>query len=447
MKIFKPTGFVVIGIAFLGAVAFAQGRQGRGGPPAVYRTEVPEHSFDVVLGQVGADRVEFMLRSKSTAKGRIVYGANPANLDRSTPEQDFVAERSTSVKVTGLQPGSVVHWRLELGGNPKAQEGSFTTLRPAGSEVVFTVQADSHLDSGTVPKVYLRSLEAAKTTDFLVDLGDTFMVDKYKQYTDSHPQYLAQRWYFSQFGKPVFFVNGNHDGEQGRFRGGSDENMADWSRKQRMSLFPSAERHYWSVTSGDVQLIGLDPYWYTTVRGSRDGDNNWHCTLGKEQYDWIAKTLAASKARWKFVFIHNLVGGHGRDNRGGATAAHLWEWGGQDTAGNNQFTEKRPGWESPIHTLLVKHGVNAVFHGHDHLYVKEQKDGIVYQTVPQASHGGGGASRSADEYGYSEDNVVHGAGVLRVSARKESVDVVFLRTDRSDTPTEAAKYTIEATKK
>jgi len=444
----KPNGLMVAALALVGAVAFAQGRQGRGGPPPpVYRTEVPDHAFDVVLGQLGADRVEFMVRPKQAAKGRIAYGSNPAKLDRLTPEREFPGGIATSVPVTGLKAGSVTHWRLELDGNPKAQEGSFTTLRPAGSDVVFTIQADSHLDSGTVPKVYLRSLEAAKPTDFLVDLGDTFMVDKYRPYTDSQPQYLAQRWYFSQFGKPVFFVNGNHDGEQGRFRDSSADNMADWSRKQRTTLFPSGERHYWSATTGDVQLIGLDPYWYTNARASRERDNNWHCTLGKEQYDWLSKTLAASSAHWKFVFIHNLVGGHGRDNRGGATAAHLWEWGGQDTAGANGFPSQRPGWEMPIHALLLKHQVNAVFHGHDHLYVKEQKDGIVYQTVPQASHGGGGASRSADEYGYSEDNVVHGAGVLRVSARKGSVEVVFLRTDRSDAPTEAAKYTIEAKQK
>ena len=433
-------GLALAGVA--GAVAFAQGRQGRGGPPPVYRTEVPDHALDCVLGQLGPDRVQFSIRSKEAVRGRIAYGTSADRLDRKTPEREFAAQTAVFEKLERLSPGTTYHWRLELGDSKPAASGSFTTLKPAGSPVRFTIQADSHLDSGTVPKVYLRSLEAARGTDFLVDLGDTFMVDKYRPYTDSLPQYLAQRWYFGEFGKPVFFVNGNHDGEQGRFRSQSD-NMADWSRKQRTTLFPSGERHYWTAQSGDVQLIGLDPYWYSTGRGSRDSDDNWHCTLGKEQFDWLAQTLRTSKAKWKFVFIHNLVGGHGRDNRGGATAAHLWEWGGQDTQGKDAFSERRPGWEMPIHSLLRKHGVNAVFHGHDHLYVKEEKDGIVYQTVPQASHGGGGASRSADEYGYSEDNVVHGAGVLRVDASGGKVEIVFLRTDRSETPVEAARYTLK----
>ncbi len=40
----------------------------------------------------------------------------------------------------------------------------------------------------------------------------------------------------------------------------------------------------------------------------------------------------------------------------------------------------------PIHQLLAKHGVQIVFHGHDHLYVKEDLDGIVYHEVPQPGH-------------------------------------------------------------
>ena len=33
--------------------------------------------------------------------------------------------------------------------------------------------------------------------------------------------------------------------------------------------------------------------------------------------------------------------------------------------------------------MLVENGVNIVFHGHDHMYVKEvHRDGIVYQETP-----------------------------------------------------------------
>ncbi len=71
------------------------------------------------------------------------------------------------------------------------------------------------------------------------------------------------------------------------------------------------------------------------------------------------------------------------NNRGGVEVARLWEWGGENTEGEDEFAKQRPGWEMPIHDLLVKHGVSIVFHGHDHLFIKQDLDGIVYQEVPQ----------------------------------------------------------------
>ena len=81
--------------------------------------------------------------------------------------------------------------------------------------------------------------------------------------------------------------------------------------------------------------------------------------------------------------------------RGGAEAASYFEWGGNNASGTYEFDTKRPGWEAPIHQLFKDNGVSAYFHGHDHQYVYETRDGIVYQEVPQPGHAGEGASRSA----------------------------------------------------
>ena len=51
--------------------------------------------------------------------------------------------------------------------------------------------------------------------------------------------------------------------------------------------------------------------------------------------------------------------------------------------GSEGFAQMRPGWGKPIHHLLKDYGVSIVFKGHDHLYVKEELDGIIYQTLPQ----------------------------------------------------------------
>ena len=57
------------------------------------------------------------------------------------------------------------------------------------------------------------------------------------------------------------------------------------------------------------------------------------------------------------------------------------------------FDEARPGWAMPIHQLLVAHNATIYFHGHDHLYVKQDLDGIVYQEGPVPARSGRHASR------------------------------------------------------
>lgn len=64
------------------------------------------------------------------------------------------------------------------------------------------------------------------------------------------------------------------------------------------------------------------------------------------------------------------------------------------------FAQNRPHWPAPIHDLLVRTGGSIVFHGHDHLYVQRERDGIIYQLVPQPGHARFDNTRSAAEYGY-----------------------------------------------
>lgn len=158
-------------------------------------------------------------------------------------------------------------------------------------------------------------------------------------------------------------------------------------------------------------------------------DSSWSRTLGREQYEWLARTLAGSRARQKFVFTHHLVGGIGGSAaRGGVESAPYFEWGGRNADGSEGFAARRPGWAMPIHPLLVKHGVTAVFHGHDHLYVHSTLDGIHYQCVPQPGNLDGGV-RSAAEYGYESGTILGSPGHLRVSLAEDgTAKVEFVRT-------------------
>lgn len=118
--------------------------------------------------------------------------------------------------------------------------------------------------------------------------------------------------------------------------------------------------------------------------------------LGEEQYRWLARSLAASRAMYKLIFIHQPVGGATPKGRGGAEAAPFFEWGGKNPDGTDGVGANRPGWPAPVHRRLVDHGPTAVFHGHDHLDVNSELDGGVYQKVPPTGTRGNNAARNAE---------------------------------------------------
>jgi hypothetical protein len=220
---------------------------------------------------------------------------------------------------------------------------------------------------------------------------------------------------------PVFMVLGNHDGERG-----DRIEMANWSLGMRHQFFPNPtdgnDKHsYYAFEWGNALFVALDPFWNIASRS----EGNWSMTLGAEQYRWLTATLEKSRSPFKFVFIHHLVGGLGRDARGGVTPAPYMEWGGRNLDGSDGFKEHRPGWSLPIHQLLVKNGVSAVFHGHDHLFAREELDGIIYQEVPQPGHPGGG-TRSAEEYGYT-GVILGSSGHVRVTVDPQSAKVDYVR--------------------
>jgi hypothetical protein len=108
--------------------------------------------------------------------------------------------------------------------------------------------------------------------------------------------------------------------------------------------------------------------------------------------------------------------------------AKYYEWGGLDTTGNNQFNNNRPGWGIPIHDLLVKHKVNAVFHGHDHFFAKQELDGIIYQLVPQPSSTKYGNNNLSKEYGYTKGWMMNAPGYMRIKVEADKAILEYIQT-------------------
>ena len=128
------------------------------------------------------------------------------------------------------------------------------------------------------------------------------------------------------------------------------------------------------------------------------------------------------------MFLHHLVGGSGNEHRGGVESANLFEWGGRSADGRDDFAARRPGWSMPIHALLVKHGVNVVFHGHDHLFARQVLDGVIYQEVPQPSHPEQRVANLARDYGYTTGDILPSPGHVRVSVELGRATVEYVRT-------------------
>lgn len=385
------------------------------------------------------------------------YGVAPGRYSGRTAAARVAAGDPIQVLIDGLKPDTAYSYRMRFRTPGAAQftageEHRFHTQPPPGATFTFAVQADPHLDDGSASEVYKRSLHhaLASSPDFLIDLGDTFMSDKLESQTwdEVVRRHLLARSYYELVGAslPLFLVLGNHEGETVRRLDGTADNLAVLATKARKLYYPNPEpnhfysgnakaepfvglrQNYYAWTWGDALFVVLDPYWYSTARPGQGGDN-WYWTLGREQYDWLRRSLEGSRAKFKFVFAHNLVGGLNLDGRarGGIEGAPYFEWGGHNQDGTWGFSEKRPGWEMPIHHLLVKHNVTAFFHGHDHLYAKQDLDGIVYQEVPQPSHGR--TRNPFGQYAYTHGDILPGSGYMRIQVSPGGVKAEFIRTD------------------
>lgn len=357
----------------------------------------------------------------------------------------------------------------------KGEEHSFQTQRAVGSSFCFAVQADEHLQAmHKLPhnvdeqNLYKRTLQniADGKPDFFVSLGDFAHTEFTTARNALTPQealdrYLLQRQYIDDIGHsiPFFLVIGNHEGEQGWYRCSQSEawdDLAYMSVMARKATIPNPRpsrfytgnarkmpdvgllEDYFAWHWGDALFVALEPYWATTEGEGHKGCNSltpWRWTLGREQYEWLYETLHESDARWKFIFIHQLVSSvNGNYGRGGIEAAKhkvdhraSYEWGGEDEYGNYIFGTMRPGWmHGAIHDMLVDEGATIVFHGHDHFFAKQDLDGIVYIECPQP----GDADYSFGYKGtglYTYGDFVENSGHVEVHVDPHSVQVNYIR--------------------
>ena len=399
-------------------------------PPLVGRPTADSVTLNVVAGQLPVE-LELRLPTEGSA---VVRAALPAEA-----QQDLVVE--------DLQAGTEYRYELTARGAGRTEvfPGRFVTRRPPGSSFSFAVLSDTHLpvpppewtdpqtaelflpeiydyvasriDIGQVIRQTMRSIRG-RQVDFIICLGDMFHYfrgfnDPFPSASTAERAYLDLRAHFGQATAEAAFyaVVGNWEGENGWH----PEVLRRYAQQARMKylLNPSdgPNEDYFAWTWGDALLVVLNVMTYTptvhTMSPDDDGKaTDW--TLGGEQLAWLETTLRRSGERFKLLFIHHPVGGNAGDEPNSAYGR-----GGGRVAG--------VGEQARIHQLMLEHGVQIFFYGHDHVFTDMVVDGIHY-TLPGSS--GAPWKFSAEETGYAEHEERSGFALVHVG--QETIEVEFL---------------------
>jgi hypothetical protein len=286
------------------------------------------------------------------------------------------------------------------------------------------------------PALYAQTMHnvAKDMPDFYITMGDDFSIERLIERctlsrTTVDQVYARQREFLGVVGRSaaLFLVNGNHEQAAICNLDGTPDNCAVLAAQARTRFFPlpapdafysgNAERaaqigllrDYSAWTWGDALLVVIDPYWHSPVAVDNKAGTRQHNkgnphggTLGDAQYRWLSKTLTESKARWKFVFAHHVNG----TGRGGIECASRGEWG------------------TKIHSLFVKTGVTIFFQGHDHLFARQELDGVVYQSCPNPSDP---TVQAFNRDAYRSGDILPNSGHLLVTVSAQEVSVDYVR--------------------
>src|SRR5215204_7653307 len=285
---------------------------------------------------VTASSVVICWVNEGSDTGVVEYGKTP---ELGRKEADARVGKRDRVAPAGLDPGSTYHYRVEgVGGS--SSTGSFRTASVGeDSSFNFAVVGDS--GSGGKGQLTVAKLLGRLGPDLILHTGDVV-------YPAGEERHYDLRFFapYEDIIKevPVFPVLGNHDVRTG--------NGAAFFENFHPPLgSPGSTKRYYSFDWGDTHFVALDSELYHGDRGSNP----------EEQRDFLERDLATTRKRWKVAFLHRSPYGSSRHG------------------GDEKVRED-------LEPLFVKHGVDLVFSGHDHVYERT----VPIRGVTYVVSGGGG---------------------------------------------------------
>jgi hypothetical protein len=361
------------------------------------------------------------------------------NLDEPTLRGNDVAEWF----VSDLEAGSRYDYEIFGGAiGPVLYAGSAATQAKLGQAFRFDLLTDSHIFPRRLYPLQSAPLEDQEATlvpiaanmvndhpDFMVNLGDMLdfhifgFNDPPPTSADTRDAYLNYRRVLGDaLGNMAHFpVVGNWDGENGDFTAEEIER----SRSQRLLYAPGPTpdtypegghdaQDYYAFQWGDALFVVLNVMTYTPTAHLLSHDpvgvpDDW--TLGSEQLTFLEETLQNATSTWRFLLIHHVVGG-----KAGTDADSAYGRGGGQAA--------RVGEQSKVHDLMLQHGVQVFFYGHDHVFADMIVDNIHY-TLP----GSAGAPWKFDSLYTGYETYWTDSGHARVDVSPETLGVEFVNVE------------------
>lgn len=441
---------------------------------------IADGTLNVVLGRPTDRSIAVNLLADAGTQVSLEWGTASGVYAANSTVQTVGDGRTVVIEVQGLQPNTRYYYRARFRASTESTfradpERSFWTQRAAGSVFSFGVQGDSHPErAGQMFNAELYALNmrnaASEHPDFYLALGDDFSIEPLLDrgtWSEStvNQLYALQRGWFGLMGhsSPVFLVNGNHEQAaayllNGRYATpyGAVPALQARARNSYFALpapdaFYSGDadvlagvgplRDYYAWTWGDALFVTIDPYWHSPVPvdngvpGVDKVTDPWQASIGDAQYQWLKQVLESSKARYKFVFEHHVLG----TGRGAAALVHTYEWGGYNRNGSAfEFGSLRPTWAKPIHQLMNDTGVTIFFGAHDHLFAREKVDNVIYQSVPNPADNTYTAFNAdayvparvqlpGARYVASDGLTLPNAGHLLVTVSPQQVNVAYVR--------------------
>lgn len=429
--------------------------------------------FNLVLGRPTNNSIAISVLGQVSGSGYIEYGITGKTFPTKSAQLQIQAGIPTVFELKNLKPNQKYFYRVRSKqGTEKTfavgKTNYFQTQRAPGKNFSFSVHGDTHPErAGKMfnAELYTVALAniASQNNDFHILMGDDFSIDPLiskGQATQANVEkiYRTHRDWLSALGAttPIFLVNGNHEQAAQYLLDGTNSNPAVLAGNARNKFYPLPApdsfysgdnldvpgigklRDYYAWNWGDALFITLDPYWHSKYAvdnvagvtndqnatnkkagsGAQKVNDLWQVGIGDEQYSWLKKTLEESKAKYIFVFTHHVMG----TGRGAVEVSTNYEWGGNDPKGTTTFKEQRPNWELPIHDLMVKHKVSILFQGHDHIFVTQERDGLIYQSMPNPADN---TFSMFNETAYKTGTKAPNSGHVRVSVGSSAAKVEY----------------------